>query len=92
MAICSFVVTSEVSSLKNVNGPEEQSDARGSLMWSSTIWIYLEMHSGDILFAFCGAGAWSKYFLISSLLQAATSSTIDLKLCKWTQFSLSTTM
>ena len=43
-------MTSEVSSLKNVNGPEEQSDARrGSLMWSSMIWIYLEMYSGDII-------------------------------------------
>ena len=29
---------------------------------------------------------WRRCFLISSLLQAATSSTVDLKLCKWGQF------
>ena len=35
--------------VKNINGPEEWIDARrGSLMWSSMIWIYLEMYSGDI--------------------------------------------
>ena len=52
--ICLVTVTSEVSSLKNINGPEEQSDARrGSLMWSSMIWIYLEMYSGIICVWWC---------------------------------------
>ena len=54
MTICLVVVTSEVSSLKNINGPEEWSDARrGSLMWSSMIWIYLEMYSGIICVWWC---------------------------------------